>query len=281
MHNSYWCSWLYRCRKWMRCLCTTRLILLTLRSSLKSRGLLSQIKCKSNEKQVCEQCVVFWCDWLSGWWLDAWMESLCWQLWRKQSRKWQWLRAIGHETLVRQVMKASCTLLPPLAPVCFYCVPQSVCPPVFVHIFCACIRVFVVVVVRWLVYSSIRPSIHPSINPSICLVLSVCVCLSVCRCVMSVGTLKCRMIWILYRDSLFVSVIAKRRIGLPAGLVQRYINNMDLDGLCADHVELLLKFIPTKDEVSWGTPWVLYLYINLDGVVDGHTDLRTDGWVAG
>lgn len=47
----------------------------------------------------------------------------------------------------------------------------------------------------------------------------------------------------------FGLVIAKRRIGLSAALVQRYITNMDLDGLCAEHVELLLKFIPTKDEV--------------------------------
>ena len=45
-------------------------------------------------------------------------------------------------------------------------------------------------------------------------------------------------------------MIARRRIGLTAGLVQRYIGNMDLDGLNAEHVELLLKFIPTKDEVG-------------------------------
>ncbi|XP_065846730.1 formin-like protein 3 [Oscarella lobularis] len=45
-------------------------------------------------------------------------------------------------------------------------------------------------------------------------------------------------------------IIAKRRVGLPAALVQRHINNMDLDGICAEHVELLLKFIPTKEELS-------------------------------
>eukprot|EP00118_Oscarella_pearsei_P004550 m.19705 g.19705 ORF g.19705 m.19705 type:complete len:1124 (+) comp27884_c0_seq2:125-3496(+) len=45
-------------------------------------------------------------------------------------------------------------------------------------------------------------------------------------------------------------IIAKRRVGLPAALVQRHIHNMDLDGICAEHVELLLKFIPSKEELT-------------------------------
>ncbi|XP_065183760.1 formin-like protein isoform X2 [Sycon ciliatum] len=45
-------------------------------------------------------------------------------------------------------------------------------------------------------------------------------------------------------------VIAKRRIGHPSNKIRQYIQNTDLDGLHADHAELLLKFVPTKDELQ-------------------------------
>ena len=44
-------------------------------------------------------------------------------------------------------------------------------------------------------------------------------------------------------------VIAKRRIGHTSQKVLEFIINTDLDGLLSEHCELLLKFIPTEDEV--------------------------------
>ena len=44
-------------------------------------------------------------------------------------------------------------------------------------------------------------------------------------------------------------VIAKRRIGHTSYRVTEFIMNADLDGLLPEHCELLLKFIPTKEEV--------------------------------
>eukprot|EP00795_Rhopilema_esculentum_P009182 gene9182-16855_t len=45
-------------------------------------------------------------------------------------------------------------------------------------------------------------------------------------------------------------VIAKRRIGKDASFVQEAINNCDIVALSSEHAELLLKFIPTKDELA-------------------------------
>ncbi|XP_065065568.1 formin-like protein 1 isoform X2 [Rhopilema esculentum] len=45
-------------------------------------------------------------------------------------------------------------------------------------------------------------------------------------------------------------IIAKRRIGKDASFVQEAINNCDIVALSSEHAELLLKFIPTKDELA-------------------------------
>ena len=45
-------------------------------------------------------------------------------------------------------------------------------------------------------------------------------------------------------------VIAKRRIGHTSHRVSEFIMNTDLDGLLSEHCELLLKFIPTEEEVT-------------------------------
>lgn len=45
-------------------------------------------------------------------------------------------------------------------------------------------------------------------------------------------------------------MIAKRRIGHTSQRVSEFILNTDLDGLLPEHCELLLKFIPTEEEVS-------------------------------
>ena len=50
-------------------------------------------------------------------------------------------------------------------------------------------------------------------------------------------------------SSLLLTVIAKRRIGQPSSKVISFILNTDLDGLQPEHCELLLKFIPTQEEV--------------------------------
>lgn len=48
----------------------------------------------------------------------------------------------------------------------------------------------------------------------------------------------------------WISVIAKRRIGHTAEEVRDFILATDLDGLLPEYCELLLKFIPTKEEVK-------------------------------
>ncbi len=45
-------------------------------------------------------------------------------------------------------------------------------------------------------------------------------------------------------------VIAKRRIVLTATQITEAILNTDLDVLLPEHCDLLLKFIPTEEEVS-------------------------------
>ena len=45
-------------------------------------------------------------------------------------------------------------------------------------------------------------------------------------------------------------MIAKRRIGQNARTIMEFILNTDLDGLLPEHCDLLLKFIPTQEEVS-------------------------------
>ena len=44
-------------------------------------------------------------------------------------------------------------------------------------------------------------------------------------------------------------MIAKRRIGHSAEEVRDFVLATDLDGLLPEYCELLLKFIPTKEEV--------------------------------
>ena len=46
------------------------------------------------------------------------------------------------------------------------------------------------------------------------------------------------------------AVIAKRRIGHTAEEVRDFVLATDLDGLLPEYCELLLKFIPTKEEVE-------------------------------
>ena len=46
------------------------------------------------------------------------------------------------------------------------------------------------------------------------------------------------------------TVIAKRRIVHSSNKVSEFILNTDLDGLLPEHCELLLKFIPTEEEVN-------------------------------
>lgn len=45
-------------------------------------------------------------------------------------------------------------------------------------------------------------------------------------------------------------MIAKRRIGHTAVEIRDFILETDLDGLPSEYCELLLKFIPTEEEVS-------------------------------
>lgn len=45
-------------------------------------------------------------------------------------------------------------------------------------------------------------------------------------------------------------MIAKRRIGHSAEDVRDFVLATDLDGLLPEYCELLLKFIPTQEEVS-------------------------------
>ena len=52
------------------------------------------------------------------------------------------------------------------------------------------------------------------------------------------------------RHRLSFTVIAKRRIGHTSQKVSEFIVNTDLDGLLPEHCELLLKFIPSEEEVS-------------------------------
>ena len=47
-----------------------------------------------------------------------------------------------------------------------------------------------------------------------------------------------------------ILVIAKRRIGYPSEVVKQFILNSDLDGLWGEQCDLLLKFIPSKEEVA-------------------------------
>jgi len=46
-------------------------------------------------------------------------------------------------------------------------------------------------------------------------------------------------------------VIAKRRIGHNAFEIRDYIMETDLDGLPGEYCELLLKFIPSEEEVGF------------------------------
>ena len=45
-------------------------------------------------------------------------------------------------------------------------------------------------------------------------------------------------------------VITKRRIGKSMSTIRDAINNCDIVALPAEHAELLLKLLPTKDEVA-------------------------------
>jgi len=45
-------------------------------------------------------------------------------------------------------------------------------------------------------------------------------------------------------------VIAKRRIGHTPVQIKLFIQNTDLDGLLPEHCELLLKFIPSEEELT-------------------------------
>ena len=60
------------------------------------------------------------------------------------------------------------------------------------------------------------------------------------------------------------TVIAKRRIGQTSQKVSEFILNTDLDGLLPEHCELLLKFIPSEEEVSnlpcCNSQWYVYSY---------------------
>jgi len=49
-------------------------------------------------------------------------------------------------------------------------------------------------------------------------------------------------------------VIAKRRIGHTPVQIKLVIQNTDLDGLLPEHCELLLKFIPSEEEVRDNKP---------------------------
>ena len=51
-------------------------------------------------------------------------------------------------------------------------------------------------------------------------------------------------------NTILCLVIAKRRIGHSAEDVRDFILATDLDGLLPEYCELLLKFIPTQEEVS-------------------------------
>ena len=51
--------------------------------------------------------------------------------------------------------------------------------------------------------------------------------------------------------SLPLLVIAKRRIGRSAIDIRDFILQTDLDGLSGEYCELLLKFIPTEEEVGY------------------------------
>ena len=45
-------------------------------------------------------------------------------------------------------------------------------------------------------------------------------------------------------------VIAKRRIGFSPKCIKQHIDNSDISELSSEFAELLLKFVPTKEEVK-------------------------------
>ena len=45
-------------------------------------------------------------------------------------------------------------------------------------------------------------------------------------------------------------VIAKRRIGFSPKCIKQHIDNSDISELSSEFAELLLKFVPTKEEVT-------------------------------
>ena len=57
-------------------------------------------------------------------------------------------------------------------------------------------------------------------------------------------------------------VITKRRIGKSMFTIRDAINNCDIVALPAEHAELLLKLLPTKDEVA--DHWYFFLYFSFE-----------------
>ena len=59
-----------------------------------------------------------------------------------------------------------------------------------------------------------------------------------------------KLVFTASENTILHPVIAKRRIGHSAEDVRDFILATDLDGLLPEYCELLLKFIPTQEEVS-------------------------------
>ena len=64
-----------------------------------------------------------------------------------------------------------------------------------------------------------------------------------------------------------VSVITKRRIGLSLNDIEDSVNQCDVNRIHGEYAELLLKFMPTKDEVNIEpSDWFLKLRLVVVGV---------------
>ena len=56
----------------------------------------------------------------------------------------------------------------------------------------------------------------------------------------------------------FYLVIAKRRIGFSPKFIKQHIDNSDISELSSEFAELLLKFVPTKEEVGSNCGFVVF-----------------------
>lgn len=65
--------------------------------------------------------------------------------------------------------------------------------------------------------------------------------------------------FILVYVNMFI-VITKRKIGLTGPEVREYVDHFDVNHLSGDYAELLLRFLPTKDEVIYTKTYTIEFY---------------------